>query len=277
MDVLIDVDVILSAISLPATVFTKTKVISWEHFNYFTKAESVVRRIARKLAARYSAAVVTLTEQDVAFYKENCKVKTKIIAIPNFVEEFPAVSYDKAQKIVLAVGRLEQRKGFNLLIHSWIWGGRESEIRKDWKLLIVGSGEEKENLERQIRESKAEASIEILPPTRSIQDYYQKASIYVLTSRAEGLPMVLIEAQSHGLPTIAFDCKTGPREIISDGEDGFLIPCFDTDLYAEKLTRLMQDVSLRQTFSRNAVKNRERFSVSKAVEKWEKLLSNDLS
>jgi glycosyltransferase involved in cell wall biosynthesis len=269
--VIIDVDVILSAISLAATAFTGVKVISWEHYNYYLKRKSIVRRIARKLAVRFSSAIVTLTDRDAQFYKEKCTIRTQLVTIPNFIEKFPTGFYFGSQKIILSAGHLVLRKGFDLLLEAWSKVGPD--VKEGWKLLIVGEGEEKEKLEKQIRENNDTDSVEILPPTDRIEELYRKAAIYAMASRAEGLPMVLIEAKAQGIPSIAFDCNTGPREIINNENDGFLVPCFDTDVYAQRLAQLMQDRLLRRKLSRNALKDRERFSIDNAVEKWRELLS----
>jgi glycosyltransferase involved in cell wall biosynthesis len=270
IDIVIDVDVILSSISLAATAFTPTKVISWEHYNYYTKAESVVRRMARKWAAHCSKALVTLTRQDMQFYKDNCKVRTTIITIPNFIDKFPFSSYADAQKTVLSIGHLERRKGFDLLLDAW--NKIDPKVKEGWKLLIIGNGEEKENLEKQIQKDHAGDSVEILPPTNHIGEYYRKAAVFAMSSRAEGLPMVLIEAKSYGIPVIAFDCKTGPQEIVNNEQDGFLIPCFDTEIYAQNLSKLMQEPELRRKLSQNALKDRNRFLIENSLQLWVELL-----
>ncbi|MDR2057904.1 MAG: glycosyltransferase family 4 protein [Dysgonamonadaceae bacterium] len=270
IQVIIDVDVILSFISLAATAFTKVKVVSWEHYNYYLKRKSIIRKVARQLAARYSKAIVTLTERDIQFYKDKCKTKARIVSIPNFIEEFPSGFYFGSQKYILSIGHLEHRKGFDLLLD--IWSKVDSKIKEGWKLLIIGEGEEKEKLEKQIQNNNMGDSVEILPLKANIEEYYKKTAIYAMSSRAEGLPMVLIEAKSLGIPTIAFDCNTGPQEIINNEIDGFLIPCFDTDAYAQCLTKLMQDRLLRRKLSQNALRDKDRFSSNQAVEKWRDLV-----
>jgi glycosyltransferase involved in cell wall biosynthesis len=270
IDIVIDVDVILSFISLAATAFTKSKVISWEHYNYYLKRESIIRRIARKLAARYSKAIVALTAQDVQFYKDNCKVKAQIVSIPNFIEKLPTGFYFGSNKIILSVGHLEHRKGFDLLLDAW--AKIDSKLKEGWKLLIIGEGKEKKKLEKQIQKNNQGKSVEILPPTNHIEEYYSKAAIYAMSSRAEGLPMVLIEAKSYGIPMIAFDCKTGPQEVINNEQDGLLVPSFDTDMYAQNLSKLMQDRLYRRKLSQNALKDRERFLLEASLSKWLELL-----
>jgi glycosyltransferase involved in cell wall biosynthesis len=274
IQIVIDVDVILSSISLAATAFTKIKVVSWEHYNYFLKRKSIVRRIARKLAVRYSKAIVTLTGRDAQFYSDQNKVRAQIVTIPNFIEKFPAGYYFGSQKIILSAGHLEVRKGFDLLLESW--NKIDASLKEGWKVLIIGEGEEKERLEKQIRETNAGDSVEILPPTGRIEEFYQKAAIYAMSSRAEGLPMTLIEAKSYAIPVIAFDCMTGPQEIINHESDGFLVPCFDTDMYAQSLSKLMQDRLLRRKLSRNALTDRERFLVDNVIDEWKKLLTAEL-
>lgn len=269
IDVIIDVDVILSSISLPATRFLRTKVVSWEHYNYYTKTESVVRRISRKAAAFFSNALVTLTQQDVSFYRKHCICRTHLLSIPNFV---PSVDnlYNSSSKKILAIGHLEYRKGFDLLIKAWAL--LSPEVRNKWQLFIVGEGPEKQNLQAQIEKENLTDEIFISPLTTEINVYYRQTSIYAMTSRAEGLPMVLLEAKSYGIPLIAFDCSTGPSEIINDNEDGFLIPAFDVPLFAEKLQLLMEKEFLRLNMSIVAKQDIERFSISKSKDRWIELL-----
>ena len=102
---------------------------------------------------------------------------------------------------------------------------------------------------------------------------YRQASIYAMSSRFEGLPLVLIEAQSMGLPIVSFDCLTGPAEIVEDGRNGILVPPLDVEALAEALLSLIRDDRRRKEFSDNALTAASRFDRGKIVEQWEKLLS----
>jgi len=266
IDFIVDVDIIQSTISIPAAIGIKTKVISWEHYNFFSRNKSIIRRISRKLAPIFSGCVVTLTETDIQNYKNNCVCKRPIISMSNFLETIPQETATLNSNIVLSIGRLNYGKGFDLLIRAW--NSISQSIRKDWELHIIGDGEEKENILQYLKEHQLLDSVKILPPTKQIQEHYRQASIFTLTSRAEGLPMVLLEAQSFGLPIVSFDCPTGPSEIVRDNVDGFLISDFDTDTFAEKLTLLMSDDLLRKKMGKNAYAGAQRFQKEKIVEKW---------
>ena len=106
---------------------------------------------------------------------------------------------------------------------------------------------------------------------RDIHEVYPEYSIFALTSRYEGLSMVLLEAYSHRLPLISFDCDCGPSEIVREGENGFLVPCFDCDDYAEKLVSLMNDEELRRWFSEHCRLPLAEFDVDYVLDQWERL------
>src|SRR5690606_35159141 len=123
----------------------------------------------------------------------------------------------------LAIGRLTPQKGFDLLLNAWaqLKGRREG-----WSLRIVGSGEEQQALERQIQQLADPESVELLPATSGVVEHLAAASAFVLSSRYEGLPVVLLEALSCGLACIAFDCPTGPGEVLG-GQSNGLVPAGD--------------------------------------------------
>ena len=270
IDIVVDVDIILSAISIPATTGIKTKVISWEHYNFFSKNNSFIRKISRKLAPKYSYCVVTLTEEDVLNYQNNVKCRRPIVCIPNFLSSMPDKTANLESKIVLSIGHLVHGKGFDLLLE--IWNSISSSVRNGWELHIVGSGEEEDNILKYIEKHELSDSVKILPPTPTIQENYSQASVFAFTSRAEGFPLVLIEALSFGLPTISFNCSTGPSEIIQNNIDGFLIQTFEIKPFAEKLSLLISDEQLRKEMGKNAIMGVERFSKEKIVEKWQEAL-----
>ena len=271
VDVIIDVDVILSVISIPACWRTATKVIAWEHYNYFVKRESKVRVWGRKLAARKAAAVVTLTGEDARNYKKNCTCNAKIVAIPNFIAALPAEVAPPNNHIVLAVGHLIRRKGFDMLIKAW--GLLKEEGLDGWKLHIVGDGEEKGNLFELARTLHIEQDVVFFPPAANIAGHYLSAAVYVMSSRAEGFGMVLIEALSFGLPAVSFNCKLGPAEIIRDGIDGFLVPPEDVPALKDKLLLLLQRKDLRSTMAANARESARRFLSNEIIPQWEALLN----
>lgn len=270
IDYLIDVDVYLSLFSIPATAFTKTKVVSWEHFNFKNNNGIKHRDYARKLAVKFSHAIVTLTEKDKGYYQSSLKCNDNIQAIYNpFVkDERFTTDLPPKEKVVLAVGRYTYQKGFDLMLN--VWKHVASDF-PDWKLSFVGDGENKEELVKSAHDLKISDSVNFLPFTDQITTEYQKASIYAMTSRYEGLPLVLIEGKSNGLPIVSFDCETGPSDIIRDGVDGFLIEDKEEKQFAEKLRKLMGDDSLRKEFAEKAIED-HRFDYETILDKWCELL-----
>ena len=207
---------------------------------------------------------VVLTDED----KKQWKELNNIISIPDPLTFFPEQISSLQKKRVIAVGRYVYQKGFDLLLKVW------SMIEKrypDWELVIFGSGN-REPYECLKNELKIDGSrCHLNGPSSNIQQEYMNSSIFAFASRFEGFGMVLIEAMACGLPVISFDCPCGPRDIISDNEDGLLAQNGDVNSYVCKLSLLMDDASLRQRMSAAGRKNVERFKMDHIGDRWKKL------
>jgi glycosyltransferase involved in cell wall biosynthesis len=270
----IDVDVILSAISIPACRRTATRVVAWEHYNYFAKRESRVRVWGRRLAARKATAVVTLTREDADNYRRNCTCRAYIVTIPNFIAALPADPAQLNSRTVLAVGHLIPRKGFDLLLQAWALLKEDDDDFCGWELHVVGDGEEKENLLALARSLGIAEDVTFLPPDAHIDRHYRSAALYVMSSRAEGFGMVLIEAMSFGLPVVSFACPLGPAEIIRHGTDGFLVAPESVPGLRDALRLLLQRADLRRAMGADARIRVRRFLASEIVPQWENLLKS---
>ena len=123
-------------------------------------------------------------------------------------------------KLILSIGRLSNEKNFIHLLMAW---NKIFKKYPDWKLHIVGEGNKKDEMMAYIESNEMEECCMILPFTNNVHKHYSEAQIFVLSSLFEGLPMVLLEAQQYGIPCVSYDCETGPRDIIVDGENGFLV------------------------------------------------------
>ena len=269
VDIIIDIDVILSLYTIPVKLVCKIKNISWEHFNYYS--QNVKNRVkARKLASKFSDLIVTLNERDLNNYKNNLKNIKRIEFIYNPATVKRENVTDLNNNIAIAVGRFTFQKGFDSLLEIW---KKIEEKNSLWKLLIIGDGEEKEKLLNLINEYKLN-NVSILPFQNDIEKIYENSSLYLMTSRYEGFPMVLLEAQKKGLPIIAFDCETGPSEIVIDNRNGFLIEVDNKDLFVKKALSLMNDEKKKENFSKNAIVDSGRFDVKKIVDKWENVLNS---
>ena len=203
------------------------------------------------------------------------KLHKNIEVIPNFLPSISKESNPLQSKIVLSVGRLCDDKGFFRLIDIWEIVQKDSRFG-EWKLHIVGDGLLKEQIQEKIKAKNLQDSIILKPFTNQIEQEYLRASIYAMTSLFEGLPMVLVESASFGLPQISFDINTGPSDIIENEKSGFLIPDGDLAGYAEKLKALMQNQNLRESMGKRAKEiAQEKFSKEVILLKWQKILHYD--
>lgn len=278
IDIWVDVDVILSTFSSLAFVGWKGKHISWEHFNFRSPLGRFQRRIARYLAARRADEIVTLTESDKEMWKAALRPRAVMTVIANplpFPRPAP-VPFEDRTKTVLAVGRLTAVKGFDLLLHAWAKVKLVSEDFSQWSLQIVGGGPESESLKALATDLAISNTVVFIGQTSDVHAYYRRASVYCLSSRAEGLPMVLIEAQAYGLPIVSFDCLTGPAEIVAHGENGLLASAEDVSQLSTALCTLMRDEQQRKDFSTNAWQQASRFNQDGIVTKWEQIFSREV-
>lgn len=257
----------------------KIKTIVWEHGHYFflTKKRPYFKILARKVAAKKADRLVVLTQRDRNFYLKNCKCKYPPVVIPNFIRhEFIKENQKNIlnrKKQVLYSGRLADVKQVDKLVK--IWDSMKNNIKmKEWSLIILGDGPEKESLQEMVRSLKI-CNIKFLGHVKNPIDIYRESQILVMTSKLEGLPLVLIEGLFSDLPLISFDCDCGPADIIDDGETGFLIPVGDENEFADRLSLLMQNDDLRLQFSQKTLVTRKRFLPETILPLWKDLI-NDL-
>ncbi len=270
--VMVLVDAILFAFCVPWVWKSPLKIICWEHFNLTTSHGTPMRDLARLAASRLSDRVVVLTERDVEAWRKKYSITDRVQAIWNPIPRFTGIKTDalrpeKEPAIVLAIGRLTRQKGFDVLLHAW---QRLDEARNDWVLRIVGGGEEEANLHALTRELGIEESVVFAGQTREVAREYRAASLYVMSSRWEGLPMTLLEAQHFGLPTVSTDCPTGPREVLSGGS-GWLVKSEDPQALACGLAELMTNPETRAVMARAARENAQRYHPEGIRREWEAL------
>jgi amylovoran biosynthesis glycosyltransferase AmsD len=251
------------AFALPRSV----RRIGCEHMSYFD-ASAKWRWIRAKSYPRLDA-VVALTATDLPLL---ARISRAAHVISNYMHPVVAAPLEGREKILLTVGHLENRKGIDRLL----WALKQPLMdNPDWKLVVVGGGEKGhvdwgylDYIATLLQILQLDGRVEFYPSTKSIDEWYRRAAIYVLGSRREGLPMVLIEAKAHGLPIIAFDCPTGPKEIIRPGIDGFLISA-DTEEFAAAAATLIADSRLRHRFGAAAQEDfLQRFSSDSVLPKW---------
>lgn len=199
---------------------------------------------------------------------------TEVVYIPNFLEHFPE-NTDKypREKTVLAVGRLHEVKRFELLIRLFAALHRQF---PDWKLRIVGEGEERGRLEAAIKELHAEYYVNLTgrKDADGVEDEMLRASLYAMTSRSEGFPFVLLEAQSCGLPVVAFDVRVGPGFVVQNGVNGYLAADMVYEDFCEKIASLMKDEALRHEMAEAAKARASEFSREMVAEIWYSIIGD---
>ncbi len=270
-DVLVEADVILRIFTVPACLGLSLSVISWEHFNFNNNLGLKLRDIARKLAAKHSKYIITLTETDRKSYLANLKCRAVVKAIENPLVFYPDEYTDCTKKVVLTVGRLNYQKGYNFLLDAW---KIVSFKHPDWTLRIAGTGELEQQLKKQSQELNINSTVNFLGQISNMAEEYKNASIYAMSSRFEGFPMVLLEAMSFGLPVVSFDCHTGPGDMITNGEDGILVKNQDVEGLANGICKLIEDEALRKAMSLKARNNIKRFSKENILCKWNEVFQS---
>lgn len=213
--------------------------------------------------------IVVLTEED---KESNWKGNPKVVVIPNPVNVKRGICSKLDAKRVIAVGRLVPQKNFASLINSF---GKVSLKHPDWRLDIYGEGPEREMLQRQISELSLDGKIRLNGNSQRILGEMVESSILAMTSHFEGFGVVLIEAMSVGLPVVSYACPCGPKDIITDGIDGFLIPPGNEEVLAERICELIEDESKRESMGKAALASVGRFDIDRIVLLWMDLFRKD--
>lgn len=180
---------------------------------------------------------------------------------------------DKQVKKVVSIGRFVEQKGFDSLLRIW---SKVSDTHPEWCLDIYGDGPLKGKLLEQIDSLKLK-NVNLFPFINNIEQAYSSTTIFTLSSQFEGLPMVLIEAQSSGIPSIAYDCPCGPSEIIVDGKTGYLIPLNDEEMFANKLSALMNSTELQDFMAQQSIKNASKYTLDNIALRWKEFFLESTS
>lgn len=216
------------------------------------KKLSRMQELLRRLLYPRAAGIIAQTGYARAFM-EKATGHRNLRMIGNPVREISAGDRAPRERMVLTVGRLIKTKHHDELIKTFL-----RSAPPDWRLVIIGDDALKQNnraaLEKLIREHRAEDRVELAGARKDVDDFYRRASIFAFTSSSEGFPNVIAEAQSAGLPVVAFDCVAGPSELIRDGENGFLVNLFDYATFEDRLRLLMEQPDLRARLG-NAAKS----------------------
>lgn len=223
--------------------------------------------LARKCLYGRMDAIVTLTSRDKQALVDGKVPHKRIAVIPNELSFFPNESCDYNSKQILTVGKFDNQKGYDLLLDYMI---PLLSHYPDWKLVLVGQGEWRNMLQKRIDDAQLSHQIALHPPTKDIESYYLASSIYVMTSRYEGFPMVLLEARACGLPVVSVDCPSGPADILHEN-DGILVPMNDAVAFCSGLEKLMQNEAFRKYLGQNAKKDAVNYDSDSIFQQWQTL------
>ena len=227
--------------------------------------------LVEEIAANYPAldAVTALTEETAERYRELMGGGGHVVCIPNAAPDNDGGRRAQpGSRVIMAAGALSRRKGFDRLLRAWALVAPD---HPDWSVEIFGEGVERDALETLAHKLGLSRSVRMRGHSPKLMDELTRASIFAMTSRREGFPMVLLEAMSIGLPVVAYDCPTGPSDIVSEGVDGYVVPDGRTRLMAQALERLIDDEDRRRRFGAAALEKVERYELEAIAGRWEEL------
>jgi glycosyltransferase involved in cell wall biosynthesis len=211
--------------------------------------------------------LIVLTKEEKSFWTNSNNIEI----IPNPLPFYPKKTAGLVNKKVLAIGRLAYEKGFDMLIEIW---KMVIEKNPDWELSIFGSGDQKAALLRQIEKNGLSDKVKLHEPVTDIQNLYPEYSIFLFPSRyLEALPMVLLEAMSCGLPIVAFDAPCGPKDLIEDGINGFLVEAGHRKEFASKIVNLIESDERREMMGEASKVFSSDFRIEKIMNHWDKLFT----
>lgn len=259
-----------------ASIGLKIKTICCNHENFTRKAyKDRSQRLNEKLGVFLSDYMIVLTKYDRDAIKKKFPIrKSKVMYIYNWIDELAIkkeIGYNKESKRIMTVGRINPIKGIEDIVEIADVVLKEHE---DWEWDIFGAGEKDyiAQIEALIKERKLENRLHLRGQVNNLYEKYQEYAFCVMTSKSEGLPMVLLEAKGSKLPLVSYDCLTGPSEIIQNEVDGYLVELGNTVEMIEKISYLIEHKETREIFSEHSQDNLQKFSKNIILKQWENLI-----
>ncbi|MDR2554011.1 MAG: glycosyltransferase family 4 protein [Fibromonadaceae bacterium] len=248
--------------TLPAAMGLKCKLFSWHHNVKYGVYSKLTFKILNILIANFADKFILLSEANTDFIRQKYNNK-KVMSIPNPLTIRDKITpSDLQNKTVLYVGRICREKGTDLLLQAW---KIIREKYSDWRLQLVGQVEKNFVLEN-VKE------VIINNAVANVEKFYGSSSIFVIPSRAENLPLVVIEAKSFGLPIVSTNWGMNARDMIQNEVDGFIVENFDVTVLAEKMMWLMKDETLRKRMGAASLKSSEKYALDVIMDKWENIV-----
>ncbi len=256
----------INVLTLLAGLGTRRRIVISERNNpLMQRVNTIWNMLLSKLSWR-ATAIVMQTHGSLACLDERTRARAHVISNPI---EIPPFSDSGGRRVLAAVGRLTEQKGFDLLIEAF---AGVADRHPEWRLRIWGEGELRKPLERQVACLGLGDRIELPGNSDSTATWTSGAEAFVFSSRYEGFGNALAEAAAAGLPVVSFDCPFGPSDIIDHGRTGLLVPAGDVSALAEALDRLLGDADLRQRLGREARIDMARFDLDAVMARWDSVV-----
>jgi glycosyltransferase involved in cell wall biosynthesis len=273
-DVVMGIETRPSILAILAGLGLPCKVIATEHIHPPMLFEGKFWETLRRWTYPLADKVVGLTQKSRVWLQENCNCKS-VSVVPNSISlpipvVEPVVAPQKVvgaeRRVLLAAGRMAPQKGFDILIDSF---ARIASDFPAWDLVIVGDGDDRRALEARVAAAKLGDRVLLPGQVGNMPDWYERADLYVLSSRFEGFSMTIVEAMASGCAVVSFDCDAGPGDIITHGYDGLLVGAVgDPQELADALSTLMKDDEKRALMAERARAVVDRFSVARVFSLW---------
>jgi GalNAc-alpha-(1->4)-GalNAc-alpha-(1->3)-diNAcBac-PP-undecaprenol alpha-1,4-N-acetyl-D-galactosaminyltransferase len=261
---------------LLASIGTGIPLIVEEHIDPTQHPLGNIVKLLRRVLYKRASAVVVLTP-GIAQWASSFVKSEAIHVIPNPISlqfhKNGLVEPARDGHRVIAIGRLEVQKGFDMLLRAF---AQNAQQHPSWTLMVIGDGSERDRLQALAAALQISDRVKWERAVKEPEKELHRSDLFVLSSRYEGLPMVLLEAMACGLPVVSFDCPSGPREIIHDGEDGLLVPANEIGALAAAMDRLMSSEDERKRLGERAAHVVERFGLAKVATMWTELFEQTL-
>ena len=271
-DVVVVSDNGLKGYLVPILLKTKRPVVFESHGSIWVEEKKTVHWLTflkskyKLFLASYFTRFIVLSEESEKEWKlKNCQI------IPNSIDIDFSRKAKLESKKVIAIARHSYEKGLDRLLHVW---AKIQEIKPDWQLDVYGDFSKNISFIKLAQELQLQNSVHFFEPTKHLEAVYLSSSLLVMTSRTEGFPMAILEANALGLPVIAYDCPVGPRAIIKQGENGLLVENGNQNQFVKQLVYLIENVELRKRMGQKAQTMMQSYQHQKIMNQWKVLFES---